>query len=142
MRLSVGRWIPASHKNKHPYRPQMLMALLAVLYFNICSAQGKFYEYESETGNITVNAGDTVVFKQSSLNGAYAHVFFNVGSIQKRRASFTSDYYSELVVDHFLRRKEDGESKVFAVLAVPNKPKWFVWVRLEDALATKEIEIK
>ena len=118
----------------------ILITVMAVLNFQ-CIAQKGMESYGISNGT-TVNAGDTIVFTGGSLGGQYVHVFFMVGNLQKRKANFNDVFHSQLIIDHFLEKKEDGEIKVFAVMEVPNQPKWYVWARLEEALRSSEITIK
>ena len=116
--------------------------LLCMLLLNLeCQAQKKLMGYELNDGTM-INQGDTIEFTGGSLGGQYVNVFFMVGKLQKRKANFNDVFHSQLIIDHLLERKEDGEIKVFAVMEVPNQPKWHVWARLEEALKTSEITIK
>ena len=81
-------------------------------------------------------------FLEGSLGGVFEHVFYMVGQVQKRKATFTSGFYSALLISHFLTKKEKGQEVVYAVLEVPNKPKWVVWVRIEEAIKSNEVEIR
>ncbi|MEQ8552114.1 MAG: hypothetical protein RIC06_10495 [Cyclobacteriaceae bacterium] len=118
----------------------LLITALAILTFQ-CFAQKELESYEMNDGTV-VNSGDTIVFTGGSLGGQYVHVFFMVGKLQKRKANFNDVFHSQLIIDHFLERKEDGEIKVFVVMEVPNQPKWYVWARLEEAIDSNEITIK
>ncbi len=116
--------------------------LLGIVFLNLgCQAQKKLTDYQLND-DIVVNAGDTIVFTGGSLGGQYVNVFFMVGKLQKRKAAFNDVFHSQLIIDHFLERKEDGEIKAFAVMDVPNQPKWYVWARLEEAIDSNEISIK
>ncbi|MEQ8878622.1 MAG: hypothetical protein RLQ12_03275 [Cyclobacteriaceae bacterium] len=119
----------------------IVVAIYMGLLVSGCQAQKKLADYQLKDG-IMVNAGDTVVFTGGSLGGQYVNVFFMVGRLQKRKAAFNDVFHSQLIIDHFLEIKEDGEIKAFAVMDVPNQPKWYVWARLEEALDSNEISIK
>tara|TARA_B100000989_G_scaffold224802_1_gene172161 strand:- start:102 stop:479 length:378 start_codon:yes stop_codon:yes gene_type:complete len=123
------------------YSIQIAIVIGCVLLTFSCVAQKGMENYEMNDGTV-VNSGDTIVFTGGSLGGQYVNVFFMVGNLQKRKANFNDVFHSQLIIDHFLERKEDGEIKVFAVMEVPNQPKWHVWARLEEALKTSEITIK
>ncbi|XOV91530.1 MAG: hypothetical protein ACFHWX_15110 [Bacteroidota bacterium] len=118
----------------------LLITAIAILTFQ-CLAQKGMSSYEISDGSM-LNAGDTIEFTGGSLGGQYVHVFFMVGKLQKRKANFNDVFHSQLIIDHFLKRKEDGEIKIFAVMEVPNQPKWYVWARLEEAIDSNEITIK
>ncbi|MEQ8880976.1 MAG: hypothetical protein RLQ12_15140 [Cyclobacteriaceae bacterium] len=118
----------------------LLITAIAILTFQ-CFAQRGMSSYEISDGSM-LNAGDTVVFTGGSLGGQYVHVFFMVGKLQKRKANFNDVFHSQLIIDYFLEKKEDGEVKVFAVMEVPNQPKWYVWARMEEAIDSNEITIK
>lgn len=115
-----------------------------LLFLTLCvgvQAQKRLDQYTTSENEV-INSGDTVRFLEGSLGGAFDHVFYMVGKVQKRRATFTSGFYSELVIDHFLSRREADGEVVYAVMKVPNKPKWYVRAQVDKALAAKEIEIK
>lgn len=118
----------------------LLNTALAILAFQ-CVAQKGMESYEMSDGS-TLNAGDTIVFTGGSLGEQYMHVFFMVGNLQKRKAPFNDAFHTQLIIDHFLKKKEEGEVRAFAVMEVPNQPKWYVWARLEEGIKAKEIAIK
>jgi len=105
-------------------------------------AQKEITEYTSDNGSIFLHTGDTVEFLEGSLGGSFVHVFFMVGKIHKRKATFSKDYYTELLIDHFVQRREKGEMKTYAVMKIPNKPKWHIWALLDEAIIGKETKIK
>ncbi len=119
----------------------LLLSVSGFLSGNL-KAQSTFNEYMIATGKLTLYAGDTIQFLTGSLSGQFVHVFYMVGSFQKRRAPFSSGYYSELIIDHFLRRKDKGLLKTYTVMAIPNRPQWEVWALLDEALNQNEIKLK
>jgi len=120
----------------------LIISLLLVGCLTRVNAQKKFDYYQTIYEEFELRAGDTIQFLEGSLGGQFVHVFYMVGKVQKRKATFSSGFYTELVIDHFLERKEKGEKKIYAVMGIPNKPKWLVWALLDEALDQKEIKLK
>ena len=120
----------------------LLLPLIIVLTFSFAKAQKKFYQYKKSSGDLVLNAGDTIEFLKGSLGGQFVHVFYMVGKIQKRKATFSSGFYSALIIDYFIGKKEKGEVVTYAVMSIPNKPKWSVWARVNEAINQKEIRLK
>ena len=119
-----------------------LLVLLTGLLYNSVNAQNKLTEYTTGDGKMILHAGDTIQFLKGSLGGRFVHVFFLVGTFQRQKATFSTDYYSELIIDHFIKKKENGVVHTYAVMNIPNKPKWEVWALLDDALNQNEIKLK
>ena len=116
--------------------------LLILLLLSLSMKAQKISIYQTVDGKTTLSKGDTIQFLEGSLGGQFVHVFYMVGKVQKRRATFSGGYYTELIISHFLQKKERGEKKVYAVMGTPNKQKWFVWAEVEEALKEKEIRLK
>lgn len=120
----------------------LILILLTLIIISDLIAQKKISRYQTENGDLVLVEGDTIEFLEGSLGGQFVHVFFMVGKIQKRKATFSTNYYTELIINHFLQRKEKGKTITYAVMNIPNKPKWFVWARLDEALDNGEIKLK
>ncbi len=116
----------------------MILMVLSLSERGDLKAQ-KISTYKTMDGK-TLQSGDTVQFLEGSLGGQFVHVFFMVGSLQKRKATFSREYYSELIISHFINKKKRDE--IYMVMGIPNKSKWFVWAEVEAALKTKEIMVK
>ena len=124
-------------------KPGILLFLMVFSLGSSVSVKGqKITIYQTMDGKTTLSKGDTVQFLKGSLGGQFVYVFYMVGKVQKRKATFSGGYYTELIINHFLQKKERGEKKVYAVMGIPNKQKWFVWAEVEEALKEKEIRLK
>ena len=122
-------------------RKIIALLFMGFLIFDI-KAQPRSVEYRSDDRTHELHSGDTICFLNGSLGGQFVHVFYMVGNIQKRKATFSAGFYTELIIDHFQVRKEKGVSRTYAVMNIANKPGWSVWAMLDDALVHKEIKIK
>ena len=106
-------------------------------------AQSRMESYRL-AGERVLQAGDTLYFGWGSISGQFAHIYFRVGRFQKRKAAFSMETLGVawLPIHHFATKKVGDQPQVHAVMELPHRPKWEVWVELEAAFKKTEINIK
>ena len=117
----------------------LIVPLLAV---TVLHAQSRMDSYRMADGH-NLQAGDTLRFSAGSVSGHFAHVFYRVGKVQKRNAAFTAEQIGLewLFIHQFTTRKVHGKPVVYAVLDIPHRPQWKVWVEVEAANKRGEITV-